>query len=172
MFLQVTLAALNELVHFRLLAKRPVTWRWMLVLSAVDIALIMASITIGSGFDRFIFVAYCPALVLFALVFTSVRLGLAWTTMAAVAYSIVSLSLGSGIDRDVGDEKVRVQAGGHVCPGVWRLPHHPVRTQGDVHDNRDEAEPQRQLLLLRRLDAYGLPGTHSPLCRQPPFLAE
>ena len=93
MFLQVTLVALNGLVHYRLLTNRPVTRRWMLVLSAMDIALATASITIASGFDSFIFVAYCPALVLFALVFASVRLGLAWTTVAAVAYSIVSLSL-------------------------------------------------------------------------------
>ena len=108
MFLQVTLVALNGLVHYRLLTNRPVTRRWMLVLSAMDIALATASITIASGFDSFIFVAYCPALVLFALVFASVRLGLAWTTMAAVAYSIVSLSLDPGIDRDAGDGRVLV----------------------------------------------------------------
>ena len=108
MFLQVTLVALNGLVHYRLLTNRPVTWRWMLALCAMDIAMVTASIVVWGGFDRFIFVAYYPALVLFALVFTSVRLGMAWTTMAAVAYSIVSLSVGSGIDRDAGDEKVLV----------------------------------------------------------------
>ena len=108
LFVQVTLVTLNGLVHFRLLTNRPVTWRWMLALSAMDIALVTASIVIAPGFDSFIFVAYYPALVLFALVFTSVRLGLAWTTMAAVAYSIVSLSVGSGLDRDAGDEQVLV----------------------------------------------------------------
>ena len=108
LFVQVTLVALNGLVHFRLLTNRPVTWRWMLALCAMDIALVTASIVIAPGFNSFIFVAYYPALVLFALVFTSVRLGLAWTTMAAVVYSIVSLSLGSGIDRDAGDEKTLV----------------------------------------------------------------
>ena len=108
MFLQVTLVALNGLVHYRLLTNRPVTWRWMLALSAMDSALVTASIVIASGFDSFIFVAYCPALVLFALVFASVRLGLAWTTMAAVAYSIVSLSLGPGINSDAGDGRVLV----------------------------------------------------------------
>ena len=71
-------------------------------------ALVTASIVIAPGFDSFIFVAYYPALVLFALVFTSVWLGLAWTTMAAAAYSIVSLSVGSGLDRDADDEKVLV----------------------------------------------------------------
>ena len=108
LLVQVTLVALNGLVHYRLLTNRPVTWRWMLVLCAMDIALVTASIVIAPGFNSFIFVAYYPALVLFALVFTSVWLGLAWTTMAAVAYSIVSLSLGSGIDRDAGDEKALV----------------------------------------------------------------
>ena len=108
LLVQVPLVALNGLVHFRLLTNRPVTWRWMLALSAMDIALITASIVVWGGFDRFIFVAYYPALVLFALVFTSVWLGMAWTTMAAVAYSIVSLSVGSGLDRDAGDEKVLV----------------------------------------------------------------
>ena len=108
LFVQVTLVALNGLVHFRLLTNRPVTWRWMLALSAMDIALVTASIVIAPGFNSFIFVAYYPALVLFALVFTSVRLGLAWTTVAAAAYSIVSLSVGSGLDRDAGDEQVLV----------------------------------------------------------------
>ena len=102
------LVALNGLVHYRLLTNRPVTWHWMLALSAMDIAMVTASIVIAPGFDSFIFVAYYPALVLFALVFTSVWLGLAWTTMAAVAYSIVSLSVGSGLDRDAGDERALV----------------------------------------------------------------
>ena len=33
--LLVPLATLNGLVHFRLLTNRPVTWRWMLLLSAM-----------------------------------------------------------------------------------------------------------------------------------------
>ena len=69
--LLVPLAALNGLVHFRLLTNRPVTWRWMLALSAMDIALITASITIGPAFDSFAFVAYYPALALSVVVFTS-----------------------------------------------------------------------------------------------------
>ena len=51
----------------------------MLLLSAMDIALITASITIGPGFDSFVFVAHYPALGLFVVVFTSLWLGLAWT---------------------------------------------------------------------------------------------
>ena len=102
----VPLAAFNGLVHHRLLTNRPVTWRWMLLLSAMDVALITASTSIGPGFDSFVFVAYYPALALFVVVFTSVRLGLAWATMTAVAYSVVSLAAGSGLDLGAGDEKV------------------------------------------------------------------
>ena len=107
-FLHVPLVTLNGLVHYRLLTKRPVTWRWMLVLSAMDIALITAGVVIGGGFSSYIFLAYYVALAAFAAVFTSFWLGLAWTTMVAVAYSIVSLGVGSGIDRDAGGDMVLV----------------------------------------------------------------
>ena len=38
--LPVLLGLLNGLVHHRLLTNRPVTWRWMLLLCATDIALV------------------------------------------------------------------------------------------------------------------------------------
>ena len=104
--LMVPLVALNGLVHFRLLTNRPVTWRWMLLLSAMDIALATSSISVGPGFDSYVFVAYYPALALFAVVFTSLWLSLAWTTLTAVAYTLVSLTVGVGIEVDSGDEKV------------------------------------------------------------------
>ena len=104
--LMVPLVALNGLVHFRLRTNRPVTWRWMLLLSAMDIALATSSISVGPGFDSYVFVAYYPALALFAVVFTSLRLSLAWTTMTAVAYALVCWRVGAGLDIDAGDEKV------------------------------------------------------------------
>ena len=103
--LLVPLATLNGLVHFRLLTNRPVTWRWMLLLSAMDIALATSSISVGPGFDSYVFVAYYPALALFAVVFTSLWFSLAWTTLTAVAYTFVSLTVGAGLDIDAGDEK-------------------------------------------------------------------
>ena len=48
---------------------------------------------------------YYPALALFAVVFTSLWLGLAWTTVAAAVYVVVSLSAGPGLDFDAGQEK-------------------------------------------------------------------
>ena len=50
----------------------------MLLLSAADIALVTAGIVIGGGFRSFISLAYYPALAVFAVVFRSSRLSLAW----------------------------------------------------------------------------------------------
>ena len=102
----VLLGMLNGLVHHRLLTNRPVTWRWMLLLSATDIVLITVSIIIHSGFNSFIFLAYYPSLAIFAVVFSSHWLSFAWTTTAAVAYAVVCLTVDSGLDLDAGKEKV------------------------------------------------------------------
>ena len=98
----------NGLVHFRLLTNRPITWRWLLLLCATDVSLITAQIMIHIGFDSFIFVAYYPSLALFAVVFTSFWLGLAWTTLTAVAYALVCFTVDSGFDLGAGHEKVLV----------------------------------------------------------------
>ena len=104
-FLHVSAVLLNGIFHYRLLTNRSVTWRWMLALSAMDLALITANVAIAGRFHGFIFLTYYPALGAFAVVFPSFGLGLAWATTAAVAYSVVSLSVGSGLDFDGGDEK-------------------------------------------------------------------
>ena len=104
----VLLAVSNGLVHYRLLTNRPVTWRWMLFLSATDIALITVGIVIGGGFRSFIFLAYYPSLAVFAVVFSSRWLCLAWATSVAAAYALVCLQVGSGLDLDAGNEKVLV----------------------------------------------------------------
>lgn len=112
--LLVPLVAFNGLVHYRLLAKGEVTWRWLLFLSAMDIALATVGVIIQGGFAKgFVFLAYYPALVVFVLVFSSLWLGLAWTTMTAGVYSLVCLEVGPGLDLVAGDEKellVRVAA--------------------------------------------------------------
>ena len=150
LFQLVPVVTLNDLVHFRLLTNRPVTWRWVLLLSAVDIALVAASMVVWGGCDRFVFVAFCPALVLFARFFTPVWLksGLDDDGSSSLLHREPSVGLRSRpwCGRWEG-------AGSHVCPGVWRLSHHPIRTHGDVHDNRDEAGPPKQLIQARRLDA-------------------
>ncbi len=107
-FLQVPLVVLNGLVHHRLLTGRPLTWRWMLAISVLDIALITANVAVLGDFHSLVFVAYYPALAAFAVIFTSPRLGLAWATAAALTYSGVSGGVGDGLDLDTGEEKVLV----------------------------------------------------------------
>ena len=110
----VPLVAVNGLTHFRLLAKGSVTWRWLFLLSAMDITVFTVGVIIQGGFGKgFIFLAYYPALALFVLVFTSSWLGLAWTTMTAGVYTLVCLKVGPGLDFVAGHEKellVRVAA--------------------------------------------------------------
>ena len=72
---------------------------------------------------------YPPALALFAVVFTSLPLSLAWTTVVAIVYAGVSLTVGSGLDFDAGQEKAllaRLMAmyGVVACVGLIA----PVRT--------------------------------------------
>ena len=104
-FVMIPPVVLNGLVHYRLLAGKPITWRWMLLLSAMDIAVISAIISTFGGLERFVFVAYYPTLAMFVLVFTSFWLGLAWTTVAATAYTLASLTTDGGVDMSAGDEK-------------------------------------------------------------------
>ena len=82
LFLSVPLIAFNGFVHYRLRRDRAVTWRWLFFLSGMDIALITAIVIIGGDFHLFSYVAYYPALALFAVVFPSLWLSLAWATMA------------------------------------------------------------------------------------------
>ena len=100
------LALGNGIVHYRLLTKRSVTWRWMLFLSAMDVVLITGTIATGKGFGSYVFVAYYPALAVCAVILSSLWLNLAWTTISAVAYTVVCLTAGSGLGLDAGDERV------------------------------------------------------------------
>ena len=112
-FLLAPLLVFNGLLHWRLLARGRVTWRWLLLLSSMDLALATIGVIIQGGFDGFIFVAYYPALALFVVLFTSLWLGLAWTTVTASIYAIVCVTVGPGLDIVAGHEKellVRIAA--------------------------------------------------------------
>ena len=106
LLLQPPLVIFNGLVHYRLVTNRPVTWRWLLALSAMDIALLTTHAVVRGGFDTYVFMGYYPALSAFAVVFSSLWLILAWTTVTAVTYSLISVMTGPGLDLDAGDEKV------------------------------------------------------------------
>ena len=104
--LNVLLVVINGIVHHRLLTNGPVTWRWMLALCAIDIALITGNIAVSGRFEGYIFVAYYPALALFAVVFSSLRLVLAWVTATAIAYCLVGVVAGPGLDLEMAQDHV------------------------------------------------------------------
>jgi len=106
--LPVPLVVFNGLVHYRLVANRPVTWHWLFLLSGLDLALITTGIVLQRGFEGFLFLAYYPALALFVIVFPSLWLGLAWTTVTAVVYTVICLAVGNGLDLIAGDEKTLI----------------------------------------------------------------
>jgi len=102
--LLIALVAVNGLTHSRLLLHQPVTRTWMLLLSGADVALLSAAIAVGAGFDRFIFAAYYPALAMFVLIFPSLWLALAWTSLTAASCTAATLLAAGGLDFDARDE--------------------------------------------------------------------
>ena len=146
LFLSVPLLAFNGFVHYRLRRDRAVTWRWLLFLSGMDIVLITAAVIIGGDFHLFSYVTYYPALALFAIVFASLWLSLAWATMAAAIYAVVSLTVGPGLDFDAGQEKAllfRVVAMYAVVASVSLI----ARFERDRR--QESAERERELLRER-----------------------
>ena len=141
LFLSVPLLAFNGFVHYRLRRDRAVTWRWLLFLSGMDIALITAAVIIGGDFHLFSYVTYYPALALFAVVFASLWLSLAWATMAGAIYAVVSLAVGPGLDFDAGQEKAllaRVMAMYAVVASVSLIARFErVRRQESVERERE-----------------------------------
>ena len=104
-FIQLQLFFVNGVVHYLLLAGRPVTWRWMFVLCFLDVATITANVAVLGDFDSLAFIAYYPALIGFAVIFTSPWLGSVWVTAVAVAYGAISIGTGTGLDLAEGEDK-------------------------------------------------------------------
>ena len=104
--LLMVLIGFNGYIHYRLLSHRPITWRWLVALYALDVFLISAVVALSDGFSHsFHHLFYYPALAGLAVLFTSFRLNMAWVTMASVVYVAISLTVGDGIDIEARDEK-------------------------------------------------------------------
>ena len=97
--LALLLLASNGHLHYRLATERTVTWRWMLALSALDLAMLSAGVAAHGGFETPFFVGYYPSLAMFAVVFGSVRLALAWVTLTAVVYAALCLAVRARVGR-------------------------------------------------------------------------
>ena len=104
--LALSLAGLNGFVHWRILRDRPITRRYVLALSATDLAFITIGIGISSRFDNTFFVLYYPALLGMALVVPSRRVAFAATTAVVVAYGAISLVMEPGVSLDIIEERI------------------------------------------------------------------
>ena len=103
--LAALLFATNGYLYYRLATERTVSWRWMLALSAPDVAMLSAGVVAHDGFESPFLVGYYPFLALFAVVFGSVRLTLVWVTMTAVVYAAICLAVEPGLDFSTDDEE-------------------------------------------------------------------
>lgn len=103
----VLLAAINGVVHYRVVVGRSVTLRWMLGLSLLDVFIITAGTAVGGGLNNNLFyLLYYPSLAWFAVFFGSFRLSFGWATIVATTYAIVCLSVGTGLDFEAKEEKI------------------------------------------------------------------
>ena len=98
--------ALNGYVQYRIESKRNVTWHWAALLSFLDLITVTVALAISSGFENTFFVLYYPALAMFAVVFTSVRLSFAVVSVVAILYAALSLSVDPGVNFEIKEEKV------------------------------------------------------------------
>ena len=132
------LVVFHGLVHYRLWSGRPLTWRWMLALSATDVVVVTAAVWVAGGFvTLFSHLMYYPALAFFAVLFTSLRLNLVWVTLVALAYTMVCLMAGDGIDLAArGGDDPGCQGGGDVHAGAGRQPGVQVWSGGPVEGER------------------------------------
>ena len=100
------LAVLNGLIHGRILTGSLITFRWLLALSVMDFVFITGAVIAGGEFDHYFFyLLYYPALAGFAVLFSSIRLNLAWTSLVALTYIAVSLTFNNGLDVAAKEEK-------------------------------------------------------------------
>ena len=105
--LALTLAALNGYVHWRILKGRPVTRGYALALSLMDLSVITTGIGVSGRFGNHFFILYYPALLALALVFSSRRLSFGVTSLVAIAYAGISITMEPGLDFD-GDEDILI----------------------------------------------------------------
>ena len=108
LLVHVPLVLFNGFLHYWLLSKRPVTWHWLVALSAMDIALITAGLVMAGEFRTIHYLGYYPALALVAVILSSSLFILAWTTVVGVLYTVVSMTQGSGLDMDRLDDKALI----------------------------------------------------------------
>ena len=105
----LTHACINGFFYYRLRGGRTVPARWLLVMSAVDVINISFSVSVSGGFDSKFYPAYILILAMHAVVFASVRLSCAWTTLVAAVYVALCCTVSGGLDLQANEEKYLFQ---------------------------------------------------------------
>ena len=103
--LAALLFATNGYLDYRVATEGTMSWRLMLALSALDVAMLSAGVVAHDGFQSPFLVGYYPFLRHVRVVFGSVRLTLAWVTMTAAVYAAICLAVDPGLDFSTDDEE-------------------------------------------------------------------
>ncbi len=148
----LTLIACTAYIHYRYRSNGPVTWHWLLALCTIDVLLVSAAVATSDGFGHpFSYLFYYPALAVFALIFTSFWLNMAWVTMVSLIYVSLSFGVGAGLDISERDEKALVAriALMYIVVGVINLAYRFERIRLERAAER-EREFERERLELSR----------------------
>ena len=107
--LMLAVVAGNIYLHFLLVSGRTIVWHRMLAMNGVDVALVtIAAVSTGGFSHYFQYLLYYPALAMFAAIFTSFRLNLAWVTMVAAVYVVMCFQVGDGVDFAAREDKTLI----------------------------------------------------------------
>ena len=104
LYLLVLMAA-SGLVWLRIRTSGWVDPRWLLALSALDLAALVVTTSLSRGFDSRYFPMYYFGVAVFAWLFTSPYLVFSWTTLVGGVYVALCVSVGDGVDLAQQDEK-------------------------------------------------------------------
>ena len=102
----LTPGLINACVFYRIRSGGAVSARWLLALSALDVFMTSFSLAMSGGFESHFYPVYLMVLAMFAVVFTSVRLAVVWTTLVAAVYATLCWTVGAGLDLGANDEKL------------------------------------------------------------------
>ena len=145
------LLAVNTYVLYRMETRRTVTWRWILALSAMDVVMLTAGLTVAIGSGTTFSVLYYAALAMFSAACTSFRTALtAATIVAAMTLSVAAEPWGLFEIRLEGDLVTGIIAMYAVAVAVSLVTlFERVRSRSDRLRRREAVERERELQLER-----------------------
>ena len=135
----LVLIGLNAFAHWYIRGDRSVSTPWLVVLGALDLALISLFVCYLGGFESNYFILYYLALAALAAATPGIWLGFAMATAVAAAYFLFAIYFGAGIEFNGQDEEalfIRIVALFAVVALVYLILRFE-RTRGTVNLNRE-----------------------------------